>query len=31
MHRIANVAEGSLHPDMLSEKVQYALGNPGCY
>ncbi len=30
MHRLDSMDEGSLHPDILSDNIHDALGNPGC-
>ncbi len=30
MHRLDGMDEGSLHPDILSDNIHDALGNPGC-
>ncbi len=30
MHRLDSMDEGSLHPDVLSDNIHDALGNPGC-
>ncbi len=30
MHRLDTMDEGSLHPDILSDNIHDALGNPGC-
>ncbi len=30
MHRLDSMDEGSLHPDVLSDNIQDALGNSGC-
>ncbi len=31
MHRLASMAEGNLHPDILSGNIHDALGDPGYY
>ncbi len=31
MAQLASMAEGSLHPDILTDNIRIALGNPGCY
>ncbi len=30
MHRLDSMGEGSLHPDILNDKIHDTLGNPGC-